>query len=322
MGGGGDPSITNGLASTNYVNNAVLSYIPTSSLPGLTNGFVTASITNGLGGGSDPSITNGLASTNYVNAEVAKYIPTSSLPALTNGYVKASITNGFVTASITNGLASTSITNGFLTAGATNGFVSASITNGLASTNYVNNAVGAYIPTSSLPALTNGFVTASITNGLGGGGSSAPSKVPISYAIMTNATYALSAGTAYKLPVITLVPYAVDVYTNFASNVYTFNTNYTGYYSMSASAKITQTQAAATLIQWKIIAGGATNSPYATFGSITMNNSTAYGKTIHLVDNIYRYTGGVVKVWCQIYPDAYAQTLDGASITIKYVGGL
>ena len=63
-----------------------------------TNGFVTASITNGL------------ATTAYVNAA----------------------TNGFVTAAVTNGLATISYVNS-----ATNGFVTSNITNGLATTNFV-----------------------------------------------------------------------------------------------------------------------------------------------------------------------------------------
>jgi hypothetical protein len=184
---------TNGLATTNYAKSVTNNFtalvytnpssiLYTSSLPALTNGFVTSSITNGL------------ATTNYVNAA-------------TNGLVTSSITNGLATTnyvnSITNGLATTNYvltqisatntanltittnlvvaaTNNFTTLvysnpavflytnalpGLTNGFVTSSITNGLATTNYVNSITNGLATTNYVNAATNGFVTSSVTNG-------------------------------------------------------------------------------------------------------------------------------------------------------------
>jgi hypothetical protein len=79
-------------SSLNYLNITNPPTIPS------TNGFVTASITNGL------------ATTNYVQ----------------------SATNGFVTQVVTNGLATTNYVNSI-----TGGFVTSSVTNGLATTNFV-----------------------------------------------------------------------------------------------------------------------------------------------------------------------------------------
>jgi hypothetical protein len=154
-------SVTNGLATTNYVQTATNGFVTAAITNGLattnyvrtaTNGFVTAAITNGLAttnfvlsqGYATAVVTNGLATTNYVRTA-------------TNGFVTASVTNGmattnfvlgqsFATASVTNGLATTNYVRT-----ATNGFVTAAITNGLATTNFV---------------LGQGFVTANVTNGL------------------------------------------------------------------------------------------------------------------------------------------------------------
>ena len=138
--------MTNGLATTNWVNTTVQAATNGLTGGGVTLGGVTNVVTNIVQSATNSllipttnqfitlanatnvagSLTNGLATTNYVNVA----------------------TNGHVTASITNGLATTNYVNV-----ATNGHVTASITNGLATTNYVNVA-------------TNGFVTQSITNGL------------------------------------------------------------------------------------------------------------------------------------------------------------
>jgi len=149
---------TNNFTTLVYTNPSAILY--TSSLPGLTNGFVTSAITNGL------------AATNYVNAATNGLVTS----AITNGLATTNFviaaTNGLVTSSITNGLATTNYVNA-----ATNGLVTSSITNGLATTNYANSITNnftslvytnpsAIVYTSSLPALTNGFVTASVTNGL------------------------------------------------------------------------------------------------------------------------------------------------------------
>lgn len=185
-----DSSITNGLSTTNFVLNQIsftnaanlttttnlvvastnnfttLVYtnpsaiLYTSSLPALTNGFVTISITNGLASTNFAmSVTNNFTTLVYTNPSSILY--TSSLPTLTNGFVGSSITNGLATTNYvntaTNGFVGSSITNGLATTNyvntATNGFVGSSITNGLATTNYVNTA-------------TNGFVGSNITNGL------------------------------------------------------------------------------------------------------------------------------------------------------------
>jgi hypothetical protein len=178
-------SITNGLATTNYAKSVTNNFtalvytnpssiLYTSSLPALTNGFVTSSVTNGLAttnyvNSTTQGLTNGLATTNYVNSitnglATTNYVnsatqgltnglaTTNYVNSITNGlattnYVNAA-TNGFVTSSVTNGLATTNYVNA-----ATNGLVTSSITNGLATTNYVN-------------AATNGLATSSITNGL------------------------------------------------------------------------------------------------------------------------------------------------------------
>jgi hypothetical protein len=175
---------TNNFTTLVYTNPSAILY--TSSLPALTNGFVTSAITNGLAttnyvtnyvnaatnGLVTSSITNGLATTNYVNAA-------------TNGLVTSAITNGLATTNFviaaTNGLVTSSITNGLATTNyviaATNGLVTSAVTNGLATTNYANTITNnftalvytnpsAILYTSSLPALTNGFVTSTITNGL------------------------------------------------------------------------------------------------------------------------------------------------------------
>ncbi len=189
-------SVTNGLATTDYVNTA-------------TNGFVTADITNGLAttnfvlsqGYAMASVTNGLATLDYVNSLTNGFVTAAitNVLATTNfvaaqGYVTASVTNGlatmayvnsstngFVTGAITNnlattnfvlsqGYATTAVTNGLATVAyvnsSTNQFVTAAITNGLATTNYVNGITNGLASVIYVNAATNGFVTAAITNGL------------------------------------------------------------------------------------------------------------------------------------------------------------
>ena len=180
-----------------------------------TNGFVTAAVTNGLATTNYvQSITNGLATTNYVlamglndtnftlvtsnnlsvtfsNQLTAKSGTNINYSQITNAPVIPS-TNGFVTAAVTNGLATTNYVQVI-----TNGFVSAAVTNGLATTNYVlalglnetnftlttsnslsvtfSNQLTAksgtninYSQITNAPVIpsTNGFVTAAVTNGL------------------------------------------------------------------------------------------------------------------------------------------------------------
>ena len=218
-------SITNGLATTNFVltqisatNSANLTtttnlvvaatnnfttvvysnpvvFLYTNSLPGLTNGFVTSSITNGLATTNfvltQISATNSANLTTTTNLVVAAtnnfttvvysnpvvFLYTNSLPTLTNGFVTASVTNGLATTnyvnSVTNGLVTSAITNGLATTNYvqsysdTNGaaaFYSKNSTNGFTTLVYTNPSAVLY--TNSLPTLTNGFVTASVTNGL------------------------------------------------------------------------------------------------------------------------------------------------------------
>ena len=171
---------TNNFTTLVYTNPSAILY--TSSLPALTNGFVTSAITNGLAtinyvnaatnGLVTSSITNGLATTNYVNAATNGLVTSAVTNGLATTNFVIAATNGLVTSSITNGLATTNYVNA-----ATNGLVTSAITNGLATTNYANTITNnfttlvytnpsAIVYTSSLPALTNGFVTALVTNGL------------------------------------------------------------------------------------------------------------------------------------------------------------
>ena len=135
-------SVTNGLATTAYVN-------------GATNGLVTSSVTNGL------------ANTNFVLTQISA-TNTANLIITTN-YVN-SVTNGLVTASVTNGLATTAFVYGIgandtnYVNTATNGLVTVSVTNGLATTAFVY-TIGANT-TNYVNAATNNLVTASVTNGL------------------------------------------------------------------------------------------------------------------------------------------------------------
>jgi len=178
-----------------------------------TNGFVTAAVTNGLATTNYvQSITNGLATTNYVlamglndtnftlvtsnnlsvtfsNQLTAKSGTNINYSQITNAPVIPS-TNGFVSAAVTNGLATTNFV-------LLQGYATASVTNGLATTNYVlamglndtnftlvtsnnlsvtfSNQLTAksgtninYSQITNAPVIpsTNGFVTAAVTNGL------------------------------------------------------------------------------------------------------------------------------------------------------------
>jgi CRISPR/Cas system CMR subunit Cmr6 (Cas7 group RAMP superfamily) len=178
-----------------------------------TNGFVTAAVTNGLATTNYvQSITNGLATTNYVlamglndtnftlatsnslsvafsNQLAAKSGTNINYSQITNPPVIPS-TNGYVTAAVTNGLATTNFV-------LLQGYATATVTNGLATTNYVltlglndtnftlatsnnlsltfSNQLTAksgtninYSQITNAPVIpsTNGFVTTAVTNGL------------------------------------------------------------------------------------------------------------------------------------------------------------
>ena len=147
-------SITNGLASTNYV----LTQITSNGI------FGGVGHTNGVVYGNGASITN-ITLNNITNVGTAAYSNATAF------YLNSNPSN-YVTSSVTNGLATTNYVNA-----ATNGLVTSTITNGLATTNYANSVTNNFtslvytnpssiLYTSSLPGLTNGFVTASVTNGL------------------------------------------------------------------------------------------------------------------------------------------------------------
>ena len=122
-------SATNNFTSLVYTN--AYSVLYTNILPGLTNGFVTQSVTNGL------------ASTNYVNS-ISGIVSNGVVSFVTNSYITASATTNLVK-SATNNFTSLVYTNPssvlYTNAlpGLTNGFVTQSVTNGLASINYVTN---------------------------------------------------------------------------------------------------------------------------------------------------------------------------------------
>ena len=182
-------AVTNGLATTNYVQV-------------ITNGFVNAAVTNGLAT-TNYVLALGLNETNFTlatsnslsvtfsNQLTAKSGTNINYSQITNAPVIPS-TNGFVTAAVTNGLATTNYVQVI-----TNGFVNAAVTNGLATTNYVlalglnetnftlttsnslsvtfSNQLTAksgtninYSQITNAPVIpsTNGFVTAAVTNGL------------------------------------------------------------------------------------------------------------------------------------------------------------
>ena len=173
-------SITNGLATTNYVNNATnnlgsAAFVSTATFDAanaaknatnnlgnaaflsantLTNGFVSASITNGL------------ATTNYVNNATnnlgnAAFANTNNIQSALTNYATA-VTNGLGNAAFanTNNIQS-SLTN-----------YANFVTNGLATTNYVNNATNrlansAFITSAALTnalVLTNDGRMLSLTN--------------------------------------------------------------------------------------------------------------------------------------------------------------
>ena len=139
-------SVTNGLATTNYVQN-------------ITNGFVSAAVTNGLATTNYVvTATNTLASTNWVLAQ--GYLPTAG----TNGFVTASVTNGLATTNFV--LTSISATNATNLTVTTNLVIAA--TNALASTNFVNAITNGLATTSYVlqTALLNGAVNPYFKNSL------------------------------------------------------------------------------------------------------------------------------------------------------------
>jgi len=136
---------TNGLATTNFVTNAI-----SAAINSATNGFVSSNITNGLAttnyvdtatnGFVLSSITNGLATTNYVNIA-------------TNGHVLASITNGLATTNYVN-----TSTN---TIGVQSGLMAFQQTNVWATFNYVTNSI---IITSNVLSSVGGTASNAISN--------------------------------------------------------------------------------------------------------------------------------------------------------------
>lgn len=169
-------SITNGLASTNYVNsttNALGQYTTTNQFNFGTNNVATNSLSNLIATNSSLTTLINIAS-NYLysaNQSSSNLLQSSKQPAsliLTNLSQTGALTNQLSAGQnvnfstnfsgntitinapnqtfLTNGLAGTNYVN-------SQGFVTQSVTNGLAGTNFV---------------LNQGFVTASITNGLAG----------------------------------------------------------------------------------------------------------------------------------------------------------
>ena len=201
--------ITNGLASTNYVNNSINNIPQVTSTQTVQN---IISVVSSTGNYYSATIVIGLQSNLIVNA-----YPNSN----PSNYVPQNITNGFVTSSVTNGLASVvyvdnatqnlaqiSITNSLATVPfvtnqinilsvsdsnyvnsatnnlwiattnlnvlSTNGLAKTSYvtnqislsTQGLASVSYVTNQVALSTQNVAQTSITNGFVTSNITNGL------------------------------------------------------------------------------------------------------------------------------------------------------------
>ena len=114
----------------------------------LTNGFVYASITNGL-----TFSTSGLASQSwvYANSDTNGAANAVSNSVTRLGYVFASVTNGLYLASNPANYVTQNVTNGLYLASNPAGYVNGTITNGLATTGYVTS---------------QGFVTAVVTQGL------------------------------------------------------------------------------------------------------------------------------------------------------------
>jgi hypothetical protein len=181
---------TNGMTTIVRSNPAV--FMHTNALPGLTNGFVRADITNGLA-----PITLLNSSSNALRTALTSTINTASndnaalIVAATNGLARLTDTNGFVRQpnidASSNSLRGALVTiintasndNRSFTIAATNGLARTTITNGLVSHADINSASNALrssltstINTSSnanrdlILAATNGLARITITNGL------------------------------------------------------------------------------------------------------------------------------------------------------------
>jgi len=163
-----DNTITNGLATTNYVNTATNNVLVIA-----TNSFL------GRTGDSGTNLTfyGDANKTNWTGTSTSGWLNTNTA----GGYVR--IQNGNVTASGTN-TANYFIGNGDgLTNGSGQSYITASITNGLATTNYVNTATNNFGNTVAV-AMTNGLnsyvgdkITLKGTNGVGS--SAAPAVMSV-----------------------------------------------------------------------------------------------------------------------------------------------
>ena len=149
-------AITNGLATTNYVNS-------------ITNGLATTNYVN--------SITNGLATTNYVLTQITSNGIFGGV-GHTNGVVYgngASITN-ITLNNITNvGTAAYSNATAFYLNSNPSNYITSSVTNGLATTDYVNAATNGLATTNYVNAATiaNSQLPATLTNNITGNASGA-----------------------------------------------------------------------------------------------------------------------------------------------------
>jgi CRISPR/Cas system CMR subunit Cmr6 (Cas7 group RAMP superfamily) len=125
-----------------------------------TNGFVTAAVTNGLAttnyvqvitnGFVSAAVTNGLATTNYV---LALGLNETNFTLTTSNSLSVTFSNQLTAKSGTN-INYSQITNAPVIP-STNGFVTAAVTNGLATTNYVQSITNGLATTNYVQAITN-----------------------------------------------------------------------------------------------------------------------------------------------------------------------
>jgi hypothetical protein len=270
---------TNGLATTNYVNaatNSLALYVQAS-----TNGFVGASVTNGLAtvayvntstnGLVTAAVTNGLAATAYVNT--ATNTTYAFALALGVNETNESLLIGLSATNYVN--ASTNAANVFALAigandtnfikASTNGFVGATVTNGLATTAYVQ-------------ASTNGFVGATVTNGL--------------------------ATTAYTLALgQNDTNFALVIGANNTNNDLVFGANATNYVKASTNGLVTAAVTNGLATTAYTLAMGQNGSNYVSAATNTLANNLP-GFLQGLVSTRSSYTnmagvtnGGVVTYW-------------------------
>ena len=178
--------ITNGLATTNYINTATNNLLVTiTNIAQSFGGSATNAINNNNGVGTNVTVYGTLTSTNLNAAiqtatnnfgnSVAVNLTNASnqfsgggggltnlnYSNITNQPVIPS-TNGFVDQSITNGLASTNYTSTITNGLATTNYVS-TITNGLATTNYVSTITNGLATTAYVNTMTNGLTYLNMT---------------------------------------------------------------------------------------------------------------------------------------------------------------